>query len=286
MIREIPTLTITLLKTIAKAPVQYIDSKSIERALKIFPEICKEKVAQLLVDYISEAGRMTDDVQILFPITSMNISVRNSKLSGKYVVNNIAVKCQNLIDLDVSGCFQVMDETIFQILSNCTYLEILNYRNCRKVTDISLDHVCSYGKSLISLNAGGNFNITGGGLKRFLISHRTLDKFKDLHLSGLPLTEEHISLITRRCNRIVGLSIANMNISEVLLKNSINTLKLRLEKLCIGWTTINNNGDQLSNSFFDFLANSCPCLIELDVSELRLLPVSVIQDMIDIKIYN
>ena len=56
MIREIPSLSMTLLKLIAKAPTKYISSDSVERAFKICPNDKKESSAQTLCDYIAEAG--------------------------------------------------------------------------------------------------------------------------------------------------------------------------------------------------------------------------------------
>eukprot|EP01041_Mallomonas_annulata_P001887 gene1887-3659_t len=283
MIREIPLLSVTLLKSIAKAPLQFINEDTIERAFSICPINKRESAAQILVDYIAEAGRMTDDVKLLFPSTSKTVSVRNAKLSGKYILN-LTDRCQYLADLDISGCFQVTDETIGEILRKRPGLKLINFRNCRKVTDLSLRHVVEYGNNLISVNVGGNFNITGAGISEFLDGHQKIESFVGLHLSGLPLTDDHLLVITRRGQSLTAIGVAYANISEQTLKGLLQVVHARLEHLCISWTTVNKEGDHFSNAIFEFLARSCPRLVELEVNGLRNVSVTVLQQLVDTKI--
>jgi hypothetical protein len=64
MLREIPTLHVTVLKAIAKQPIKYISEARLKKAFAIGPKDCVQTfdIAQVLVDYITEAGRLTDDV--------------------------------------------------------------------------------------------------------------------------------------------------------------------------------------------------------------------------------
>mmetsp|Transcript_5277 Transcript_5277/g.5419 ORF Transcript_5277/g.5419 Transcript_5277/m.5419 type:complete len:327 (+) Transcript_5277:197-1177(+) len=284
MIREIPSLSLTLLKLIAKAPQKYIRASSIERAFKICPENIRESSAQILSDYIAEAGRLTDEVGIIFPTSCTKISIRNSKLSSRYI-NQIVDRCKNLVELDISGCFQVTDETIRDILTKCPKLTSLNLRNCRKVTDLSLRHTVEYGKKLIELHIGGNFNITANGIRMLLLSHSNMSNFKAIHLSGLPVTEEHIGIIQKKTKYLTSVSFAYATLSELCFKQFIHTVGSRLESICIGWTTTKiETGEHVSNSVLEFLVSSCPRLVIMDISGLKNVTASFIQQLVDIKI--
>ena len=44
-------------------------------------------------------------------------------------------KCKNLAVLDLTGCPQVGNKAVMQVLINCTMLNTLILDDCRKVTD-------------------------------------------------------------------------------------------------------------------------------------------------------
>lgn len=89
--REIPTLYITMLKMIAKQPSRYLSESSVEKALlkqhNLLKTIAEREnglyINQSIIDYITEAGRFTDDA---IPVTlfsnSETIIVKNSKITG------------------------------------------------------------------------------------------------------------------------------------------------------------------------------------------------------------
>ena len=92
--REIPTLFITILKTIAKQPSRYLTESTVENSIlrrktEIQSIIQREKgvnICQLIVDYVTEAGRFTDDAipVSLFSANSETIIIKNSKISGEF----------------------------------------------------------------------------------------------------------------------------------------------------------------------------------------------------------
>lgn len=72
------------------------------------------------------------------------------------------VHCVVFKHIDVSGCFQVCDDTVQYIITKCVYLKNLNLRNCRKLTDVALNHLVKCNDTKITaLHLGGNFNLTG-----------------------------------------------------------------------------------------------------------------------------
>lgn len=287
MSRDIPTLSMTVLKAIAKQPLKHLQVEKIPKSFAICPEGMREAAAQKLVDYISEAGRMTDEVPLMFPQSSTSVSIKNSKLSGKYI-HAIVQHCPNLRCLDVSGCFQVTDEVVEKILRECTNLEILNFRNCRKVTDISLlTHINILGQHLVMLNIGGNFNITSNGLKSFLQTFPNMTVLQELCIGGLPINDEILQIIASKYTSLKTLNIAYAVVTEralrALLASGLGDI---VERLNVGWITVNANGDTLSLDFFDYVAHNCPRLQEVDISGNRNINLSGLQQWIDFKIYQ
>jgi hypothetical protein len=90
--RDIPRLSVLVLKEIAKSPAQYLTLDSYKRAIKIVQQ--NVDFTQILIDYITEAGRLNDDVIPIEFFTSDRITLilRNTKLSSKYI-NKVIDKC-------------------------------------------------------------------------------------------------------------------------------------------------------------------------------------------------
>ncbi len=87
MSREIQPLFITVLKNIAKQPLKHITEATVERAFSktniALIETLNVDIVQVIVDYVSEAGRLTDDVVPAHLFTGKSdISFKNSKISG------------------------------------------------------------------------------------------------------------------------------------------------------------------------------------------------------------
>ena len=240
MNREITPLSTMTLKVIAKQPTICLNQISISRALHKFPKSFTENAVQMLVDYITEAGRMTDDVPILFPDTTISMSFANSKISGAYILRAIS-KCPNITNLNISGCFQVSDVIIRDVLTQYPLIRRLNFRNCRKTTDASLKYLQDLGKNLISVNIGGNFNITSAGIKTFLGSNPYVSNYEELYLSGLPLNDDNILLISKNCVKLISLSISYANVTEDTLSKLLSSNGNNLQRLHIAWLNNTQN---------------------------------------------
>ncbi len=86
MSREIQPLFVTVLKEIAKQPFKCVTETSFKKAFSANNRLTVEKlnITQLLVDYITDAGRFTDDVlpHQLFK-DSEKVILKNTKISGE-----------------------------------------------------------------------------------------------------------------------------------------------------------------------------------------------------------
>ena len=222
MLREIPTLHVTVLKEIAKAPTKFVSEARLKKAFAIgLKQQLTDQfdLAQVLTDYITDAGRLTDDVlpPSLFKAGRTTLSLKNSKISGKYIKKIIDNVCFSLLVLDVSGTFQVDDNTVQYILQNSKNLKSLSIRNCRKITDKSLDFIVQFGNNLTSIDLGGCINMSYEGLNKF-VQHKKMSHLLELNLSGLPIQSDTLSLISSCCVELTSLGIGYADIGEMSLR--------------------------------------------------------------------
>ena len=222
MLREIPTLHILVLKEIAKAPTKYVSEAFLKKAYNIGPkqQLAEQfDIAQVLTDYITDAGRLTDDVlpPSLYKPGRTTLSLKNSKISGKYIKKVIDNVYTALLVLDVSGTFQVDDDTVQYILKKCSRLKTLSIRNCRKITDKSLDYIIQHGNNLTSVDLGGCINMSYEGINKFLQNKR-MSGLTELNLSGLPIQSDTVSIIQSCCPNLTSLGIGYADIGEMTLR--------------------------------------------------------------------
>ena len=87
MNREVPPLFEIVLKLIAKKPGIYMTESSLMRFNNISYFKKEFDMIQTLIDAITEAGRLTDEI---FPLQLFRndreiLSIKNSKLTAKYI---------------------------------------------------------------------------------------------------------------------------------------------------------------------------------------------------------
>ena len=292
-VRDIPSLSVTVLKEIAKIPAKCVTEAALKRALLVGPKENVESydLAQMLVDYVTEAGRFTDDVlpPALFKTGRTSLRLKNSKIGGKYIGKVIDNLCDDLIELDVSGTFQVDDPAVAYILEKCKKLQSLNIRNCRKITDKSLDVIIARGPHLVSLDIGGAVNIKEPGLAN-LVASKKISSLRELNLSGLPLTTESLLILGRSGQRLTSVGLGYTDIGEYALREFIKARGHQLEKLALHWmcTSLSKSDDpdykQISTEFIcDFLSYQCPKLTDLDVSGQKNVNAPSLQQFLDTK---
>lgn len=287
IVRDVPVLSTTVLKEIARQPTKYINEPSFRRALAIKQQTDSNfDILQTLVDYIIDAGRLTDDVvpATFFDPSRKSLSLKNAKVSGKYI-RKVVDRCPDLIELDIGGTFQVDDQTVLYLLQHCPLLENLNVRNCRKLTDKSLEFISENGHHVKRLQIGGNFNMTAFGIHSFL-KRPIASRLVDISISGLIITDDILDTMAKRCKNLTRLGLNYIDVSENAVRNLVDAVAPQLEHLSIAWigTIVGSQHPQISAEFISqYLAKHCPRLSELDVSGLRNINYSCLLQLLDEK---
>ena len=276
MSRDVPRLFILVLKEIAKSPSKYINIESYIKAKALYGEVCKDlDLCQLLIDYITEAGRLADTVIPLgiYEADRVSLHFRNSKLSVKYISEVIDI-CTNLEvttalstssliyhssfnskDINLSGTFQVDDKLISYIWTRCKNLKSLNIQNCRKVTDKSLQCLATPPSQLNALHVGGCLNLTENGLISFIKSNIG-SKLSRFFVCGISISNSTLMLIAKNMPNLTQLGISYANINEehlkVLLQNtktaSGGTFGSQLEVLHMAWVGYRTTSTATANA--------------------------------------
>jgi hypothetical protein len=285
-VREIQTLAVTILKEIAKTPAKFVNDKSFERAREIANS--GFDLSQVVVDYVIEAGRFTDDSLPLciFTPDRTSLVLKNSKISPVYL-SKIISRCPNLTSLDVSGTFLVDDECVTMILQMCPMIKHLGLQSCRKLSNQCLETVTRLGRNIDSLQLGGNFNITNDGLVNFLRTENVA-QLVELSFAGLPLSDEVLMLIGRKCQLLRKLSFAYCICTEASLRTMLTQVGGQLESLSVAWigTALPDIADyQITSDFIaDFLPRYCPKLKDLDVCGLKNITATSLLGLLDYKL--
>lgn len=287
MFREVPSLSTICLKLISKSPNTYINETRYEiinkRYLNSFK--LKEKVTQLLIDSITDSGRMSDDtIPIIGYIENLEyLSLKNSKITGIYLLK-ILEKCQNLKFIDVSGCLLIDDNIIMKLLVLCPLLIKIEIRNCRKLTDLTIQYLIEYGKNIIHINIGGNFNITETGVLQLIKYHPNKHLLQLLNISGLPISENTLESLSLNCTSLKSLGIGYAIISENSIRKYLETSGSKLEQLTISWISPPlGYTEDLSPDLLDYISRSCPKLHTLDISGLRNMTYNSILSLVESK---
>lgn len=73
--------------------------------------------------------------------------------------------------VDLTACFYIRDGSMEALLQRCPHIERLSLRNCRKLTDLSMEYVVRHGKKIVALDVGGCFNLTAAGVDSLCTVH-------------------------------------------------------------------------------------------------------------------
>lgn len=110
--------------------------------------------------------------------------VTYSTCAAKYLLQVVDICRESIQSLDISGCFQVDDNVLIDVITRCHQLVHLDIENCRKLSDKGIDGLINSKRKLETINLGGDYNITQKGLKRFLQNFSHLTEVRNLHISG------------------------------------------------------------------------------------------------------
>jgi len=210
-----------------------------------------------------------------------------SELPGKYMKSVVNGCLRSLKILDLSGCFQIDDDALVDVLNRCESLTYLDVENCRKLSDRCIDALINSKRRLEAINIGGDYNITPQGLSRFINRYSGLEDVKVLHISGLCINDEIIYGIIKRCVSLTVLGISYADISETALSALLDKFGSQLEKLNLSWLgnmTPNVHGVIHGGTLSDMISSKCPKLTELDISGIKTVHLPNISNLLDFKI--
>lgn len=202
---------------------------------------------------------------------------------------SVVETCSNeLVELNVTGCFQIMDQHLITIFARCPKLKVVQVGNCRKLTDEFLNGIVSQqGLKLRQLDIGGNFNITDDGVRNFIKQYRHINLLEELSLSGLPISDETILLLSQQATGLRSLGLSYLDLKESTILTVLQTLGKQLEKLDMSWpsSTPHARNTQVSAVFLvENIPALCPMLTHLDLTANRNLTLPHVQEIIERKL--
>lgn len=193
-----------------------------------------------------------------------------------------------LIELNVTGCFQITDQHLVAIFSRCPKLKVVQIGNCRKLTDDLLNGIANQqGLKFRQLDIGGNFNITDDGVRRFIKQYKHIHLLEELSLSGLPISDETVLLLCQQATSLKSLGLSYLDLKESTILTVLQTLGRQLEKLDMSWpsSTPHARNAQPSAVFLvDSIPSLCPMLTHLDLAANRNLTLPHVQEIIERKL--
>ena len=120
-------------------------------------------------------------------------SLHNSSI-GETTVKAIMVKSGTgkcLACLDLIGSHTLTDSVVDHLLQDCPNLKRLSLKNCRRLTNASLQSVVTYCPQISCLDIGGTYNVT---MLVVMDCIPQLDHFlNELYASGLGWTDHTLS---------------------------------------------------------------------------------------------
>lgn len=122
------------------------------------------------------------------------LSLYNATLSENTI--EAMVECrvgEYLAVLDLSGVHGLSDDLLQRILPGCTNLQRLGLKNCRRITNKTLELVGKHLKQLDTIDIGGSFNLTTEGVIEMIPQ---LPNLVELHVSGLNWSNESLKEVT------------------------------------------------------------------------------------------
>ncbi|KUF97610.1 GTP-binding nuclear protein Ran [Phytophthora nicotianae] len=110
----------------------------------------------------------------------------------------------------------------------------------------------------MSIDVGGNFNMTISGITKLIEKHPNHSKFTKVHISGHPATDQTIKTIMAKCRKLHSLSVGYCAITDEAL---IALLKKResVSRLCLHWNVA------ITDQLLRFLGSEARNLQELNL---------------------
>ncbi|ETV87687.1 hypothetical protein H257_01174 [Aphanomyces astaci] len=173
----------------------------------------------------------------------------------------VAQSCRALTDLDVSGCFQIVERSLHSIGTHCTSLKKINLRGCVSATSVGLSYVLQGCASLVHVNFTAIEQCTNAVVQEIA---KCCAALKELILAQcVRVTDSGLRYLHRLSNQLVVLNLSGCTqITDVGLSafvSSFRSTSSALQQLIL------NGCPLVTEDFMNRAALTCPHLIRLSV---------------------
>jgi len=160
--------------------------------------------------------------------------------------------------LDLTGVNSITDDLIHQLLKECPNIHRLSLKNCRKLTNRSLESISTYLPQLTCLDIGGTYNMRADAV---LHTVNQLPLLTELYASGLQHWNDVTitQLVELRPTQWKGLGIGFCFATAAGLRHALGQTT-NLERLNLAFCETS-----VDSGFLGFLGRSLPSLTVLDI---------------------
>lgn len=158
--------------------------------------------------------------------------------------------------LDLTGSHTLTDSVVDHLLQHCPNLKRLSLKNCRRLTNASLQSVVTYCPQITCLDIGGTYNMTTSVVMDCIPQ---LDHLNELYASGLGWTDHTLSQLVETKSDWKGLGLAFSIVTGSGLRMSLAQCG-QLEILNIAFCEA-----ACDSSLLGYLGRSLPLVKALDI---------------------
>eukprot|EP00752_Nemacystus_decipiens_P003939 g3607.t1 len=203
-----------------------------------------------------------------------SVSLANSKVGDAFIRDTLSMRCPMLRSVNLTACFYIRDASIEALLSRCTLVERLYLRNCRKLTDLTLEHIVRLGPKIAAVDIGGCFNINAAAVDNLCEAHPNSGGFTELDISGILVTANTLEVVCRRCRRLEQLRMGFVEYMEATLTSTLAPLVGNLRSLHVHWNSC------VTDEFLSWAVQSIPRLEDLNVCGCSKVTIDGVSDML------
>jgi len=238
------------------------------------------EIRNMIVAEMTNNGKMQDNAlpENFLDETVKEVRFRDSKISNTFL-EEIATSCPDLESLDLTGCFNIWDMGVGQVLRACPGIRTVDLTNCRKLTDKVLAYGAKYGRKLKRVRVGGAFNLSATGVQAFVQKHPNVHRVLELDLSGLSLLNSTLSVIGEYCPRLERLGLGYTTCTGPALQDLVKALP-NLKILHLHWATC------VDDAFLLFISTTCNALTEINLTGVKEITIQGVTSLIEQKAYE
>lgn len=185
------------------------------------------------------------------------------------VVENLSRRCGSFLkNMSLENCKWISDDAIKKLCLNCKNIEILNFKQCLKLTDLTCIYISKYLHNLKSVNFD-SCNISDNGIKALCENCHSLESIDISHCRNI--SSEGVSILAKNCSKLKYfvskyLTVIIDSSFKQLVQNCSNLQHVSLQ-----------NCHNLTDDSLTALANNCHNLQFLCISNCKHLTDSTLQ---------